>query len=43
MNKSIVCVNSSESITDIDLSRFIYPEHVDCLILNETDKKIGEK
>lgn len=43
MNKSIVCINSSKSIMNIDLNRFIYPEHVDCLILNEADKKIGEK
>ena len=33
MNKSIICINGSRSITNIDLDRFIYPEHVECLIL----------
>lgn len=33
MNKSIICINGSRSITNIDLNRFIYPEHVECLIL----------
>lgn len=33
LSKPIVCINGSRSITNIDLNRFIYPEHIDYLIL----------
>ena len=33
MKKPIVCVNGSRSITNIDLDRFINPNHIETLIL----------
>ena len=33
MKKPIVCINGSRTITNIDLDRFINPDHIETLIL----------